>query len=477
MPTIKELQYAANEFFKKKRFSRAYQIYMFLAKKDPDNEEYRIRLAESCVGLNCANDAVKIYKHLAAVLLQKGNAVKAISINKRILEIDPSETEIQRRLEQLVGKEDQETSKTEWQKTQAQARKQVEKLAKKKLELPVESLELAGPGDRVTSSVSEMAAFKTGRKNESPQLPPSGLELADDQESKSSLTGLADSLALGFRHKKRTIDLSQRPKKPIRKATKIPKIPLFSELPPGVFSKVMTRFQRRMIQAGKTIVQQGDRGNSLFVLASGVVHVVQEVDGKREICAQLKPGESFGEFPFFAREHRETSVIASNMVEVLELSRKDMEEIIKETPLVEEVMRNFYKESVLKDLLKKSPLFSTLSEKDVRNFLEKFSFKTLSPNQIVVKEGDPPDAFYVIQSGRVKVTKGKNGKELAQLHPGDFFGEYGMITGDNRSATVSTIEKTELVLFTRPLFKEFLRGRPKIVEKLRKIAKARLANQ
>lgn len=82
--------------------------------------------------------------------------------------------------------------------------------------------------------------------------------------------------------------------------------------------------------------------------------------------------------------------------------------------------------------------------------------KAYADGAIVVREGEMGDRMFVIQSGRVRVTREVNGLEisLAELEKGDFFGEMALIEREVRSATVRAVGQTSLLSIDK---KSFLR--------------------
>lgn len=65
-----------------------------------------------------------------------------------------------------------------------------------------------------------------------------------------------------------------------------------------------------------------------------------------------------------------------------------------------------------------------------------------APNEVLFREGEPGSVMYVIQSGRVKITRQfpSGERTLAVLNPGDFFGEMAILNGKARNATAVTLE-------------------------------------
>jgi len=71
-----------------------------------------------------------------------------------------------------------------------------------------------------------------------------------------------------------------------------------------------------------------------------------------------------------------------------------------------------------------------------------------SAGQMVFEQGDAPDRFYIISGGEVEVVRRqRDGREkiLALLHPGDYFGEIGLLTEARRNASIRAKTDVELL--------------------------------
>src|SRR5262249_59072758 len=72
-------------------------------------------------------------------------------------------------------------------------------------------------------------------------------------------------------------------------------IPLFSGLSREDIAKILGRFEEKSYSAGMTIVTQGDKGDSFYIIQSGAVQVILESGGgRRESIAVLCPPNAFG---------------------------------------------------------------------------------------------------------------------------------------------------------------------------------------
>ena len=78
----------------------------------------------------------------------------------------------------------------------------------------------------------------------------------------------------------------------------------------------------------------------------------------------------------------------------------------------------------------------------------------------IVTEGEPGDCFYVVVSGRATVDRG--GERVAELQPGDFFGEIALLDGRPRTASVIATEHLHAAAIRRLDFQRLLDQRPVI---------------
>ncbi len=90
--------------------------------------------------------------------------------------------------------------------------------------------------------------------------------------------------------------------------------------------------------------------------------------------------------------------------------------------------------------------------------------RTLKAGETVCKEGDAGDTMYIIQQGKVKITKHIGGKEhiLAVLGKGEFFGEMALVTCIKRTATVITLTTVEVLEFDRSGFIDLIKKNAQI---------------
>lgn len=117
------------------------------------------------------------------------------------------------------------------------------------------------------------------------------------------------------------------------------------------------------------------------------------------------------------------------------------------------------------EALKQVPLFSDLSDRQLKKLGGRFRERTLKPGTSVVQEGTMSGVgFFVVADGTAEVTV--DGRQVATVGPGDHFGELAMIAGKERAATVTAT--SELHCFEIPFwdFREFAHDNPDVTWKL-----------
>jgi potassium-dependent mechanosensitive channel len=118
----------------------------------------------------------------------------------------------------------------------------------------------------------------------------------------------------------------------------------------------------------------------------------------------------------------------------------------------------------IRDLLRQVTYFQNLTELELRQLIEIGYRKRLLESNILFREGDPGDAFYIILSGSVEVYVEKLNKRLTTLQTGKFFGELSLMLGIPRTATVRALEDTILFVINNKSFEKLLHEQPEVAE-------------
>jgi CRP-like cAMP-binding protein len=117
----------------------------------------------------------------------------------------------------------------------------------------------------------------------------------------------------------------------------------------------------------------------------------------------------------------------------------------------------------LAETLQNIPLFHELSPKELRILDKVVHVRTYEAGEPVFVESEPGAGMYVIRSGRVDIVlqhRTENRLILAELEPGDFFGEMALLGDTSRSATAVARERSELIGFFHPDLIETIKLHP-----------------
>jgi CRP-like cAMP-binding protein len=101
---------------------------------------------------------------------------------------------------------------------------------------------------------------------------------------------------------------------------------------------------------------------------------------------------------------------------------------------------------------------------DVQAMLFSRFGKKIPAATVLFQEGDRGEEMYIIQSGKVKISKRIRGveKTLAMLEKGEFFGEMAILNDKPRSATAETVEECDMLVIDRKTFDALIRGNSEI---------------
>ncbi len=125
------------------------------------------------------------------------------------------------------------------------------------------------------------------------------------------------------------------------------------------------------------------------------------------------------------------------------------------------------------ELLKRIPLFSGCSKSELRALASSADELDLRDGTVLTREGRPGREFFVLISGTAQVTK--DGKEIAQLGAGQWFGEIALLTNAPRTATVTATSAMDVLVITDRRFRTLVETMPSIALKILSSVGDRLA--
>jgi CRP/FNR family transcriptional regulator, cyclic AMP receptor protein len=121
--------------------------------------------------------------------------------------------------------------------------------------------------------------------------------------------------------------------------------------------------------------------------------------------------------------------------------------------------------------LKNLPLFQDVPDEELQQIAPFVDETSVSEGYRLVNEGDYSYQFMAIEEGTAEVLRG--GDKLADLGPGDFFGEMGLLEKDRRNATVVATSPLRVITMTGWDLKRLEKTAPEVAERIRSTLAAR----
>jgi putative ABC transport system ATP-binding protein len=124
------------------------------------------------------------------------------------------------------------------------------------------------------------------------------------------------------------------------------------------------------------------------------------------------------------------------------------------------------------EFLRTTELFKKLTPSEIANVADRMQKRKYARGDVIIRQGDVGEEFFVIARGSVSVTAQKSGgpeSQIATLGPGDVFGEMALLTDEPRNATVSALEDLETYYLDKKGFQEALELSAAFKDQLRQV--------
>jgi CRP/FNR family cyclic AMP-dependent transcriptional regulator len=115
--------------------------------------------------------------------------------------------------------------------------------------------------------------------------------------------------------------------------------------------------------------------------------------------------------------------------------------------------------------LKRIPLFAEVPDEALQKVAPFATLEEWPEGKEIVKEGGYSNHFFAIEEGKAKVSRA--GEEIAELGPGDVFGEQGLLEKQERSATVTAASPIKLIKIEHWELSRMKQSMPEVVDQLR----------
>jgi cAMP-dependent protein kinase regulator len=369
--SLRQAKDRAAALFAQGKLAGALEQYQRIVNAAPDDVGARQKIADLLTRLGRKGEAVAAYLDVVSRYAEGGELLKAIALCRVILQLDPTHRTAQEQLAGLYSK--------------TRTPQQAKPAPKEDVALPADAPLLEA--DVVSEAETELVEVEAELIEEPPAAAPQG---------------------------------------------NLPQIALFSQLTREEFVAVLSQaVEVRAAPPNGVIVKEGDESKSMFAIVQGQVAVSR---GGSRVAAMIA-GDFFGEMALMSNSKRLASVTADSDVVVLEFPRDAMEKLFEAHPGIRVALDAFYRDRLLANLMRASPLLSPLSPDEKIDLSGKFEVKTFEAGHVILVQGQPGDGLYMVLRGRCGVMD-RSGKRYPALIEGDAFGEISIATGQNVTAHV-----------------------------------------
>lgn len=223
---------------------------------------------------------------------------------------------------------------------------------------------------------------------------------------------------------------------------------------------------------GEVLCQQGDNDRRIFIIVMGEVEVSEGHDGDHVVLAHLKRGEVFGEISALFDTPRISTVRATKPSVLLIVSGELFEKVITGRAELYSAILERYKNRLSETALRSVDLFRHINKSALTPLIAASSIIGVPEQGIIVREGEVGDYFYIVIRGvaRVSTQVGESTLNLALMHEGDYFGEWSILTGSPRAATVTAMGRVDMLCVERKAMLDFIQQQPEVGERIDLIA-------
>ena len=235
----------------------------------------------------------------------------------------------------------------------------------------------------------------------------------------------------------------------------IMKNPLFSGTSESGLGEFVDVFSKKVFTKGSTVIQQGDNGETFYVVDSGALDIfINAGEGKNQnemrVGVPYGRGNAFGELALIYGSPRAATIRASENCVLWEITRTAFKGIQLQN---EQKSHNLKLSELRKVRIGEQLLGDVMSASQLESMALATHPQSFERGHVIVREGEKGDVFYIITHGEVDVFKRSVGfAKICSLGAHSFFGERALLGSDTRQATCVASDDVQCLTLTREDF-------------------------
>jgi CRP-like cAMP-binding protein/Fe-S-cluster-containing hydrogenase component 2 len=250
-----------------------------------------------------------------------------------------------------------------------------------------------------------------------------------------------------------------------------------SRLPEDELVQLVPLCVLRAYESGEIISSERSVARRLFILLHGSVSLTQaDSSGTEVLLSLLGRGDLLGEGGLFGLKYRRVSAHAETRVLLLQITYDDLHPLLPGLPTFRKQLRQSYRERLLQTTLARTPLLGSLTATERIALIGELDERQLERGERLQPPGQADSTLgkvlHIIAEGQATVER--DGRRVAMLNPGDFFGEMELLGFDAPAAEIVALTPMHLLTLPAGAFSQLLRDHPTIASGMRDLARQRL---
>jgi CRP-like cAMP-binding protein len=257
--------------------------------------------------------------------------------------------------------------------------------------------------------------------------------------------------------------------------------PIFLALPAEALAELAARLVWQMAPNGTRIFDATTPAEAMFLVEGGGVELV---DQRNESLARISSGGYFGEAGLADGETYGYAAVARGNTTLWVLTRADVENVAERYPAVRRAVADYLiasqvanREHFAEQHLRRLSLFAGLTSAQLSDVAGHLSEARFRAGQPLFQRGQPGDALYLIEQGRVSIqTQTADGtvRTLAGIGSGEFCGETAILTGEPQATDALALTEVTAWMLTRQDFESLVMQYPLLALNLSRALSYRL---
>lgn len=228
------------------------------------------------------------------------------------------------------------------------------------------------------------------------------------------------------------------------------RLALFGSLTALQMRELLSESEILVLAEGEVIFRKNDYSNSFFSILGGSVEARLDDSDTGKGVFHLAAGEFFGELSLLSGRRRSATVVAGTGCVLMETPRRAMLRVLQMVPSVQRRLDEVSLKRIVRNCYG-----SALNDEQLDYLVSEAKVRAYAKGECIFREGDEPDALYMIRRGSVTVSRFTEGRDvvLAYVSAGNYIGEMALLSDSRRTATVRAAAATEMILIEAERFR------------------------